>query len=472
MTMKLNRIACQFVDSADNRPIPLVIATTIDNVVVVSDNAGFVSIPVNVRLGTQYYLHVMSPGYDLPADGFGYRGIHLKVSKDIHTVRLRRTNIAQRSGRVTGLGKYIHGQSLGKIREFAEQPLTGMDSVQSASINGKHYVFYGDTNWTGYPLGNFKTTNGIATRQTILPNCPYTVNFSIDGQGNAASSIDQVGTAQGVVWLSGVVTVDGEIYGYANHRRSLAIQLAHAHVRWNPISKKFVDFTRLADESWRHLDGHPIRFNENDRDFLLFGHAIPNLRVPASKHALQSEASYETFTCILPNGDVAKDTDGNPIWRWRNDGRPIDAEREAALIKSGQLKRSQCRFLMYEVGTGRTVIPHRGSVRWNAYRKRWILVFTAINEPDSNLGEVFLASGASPYGPWTPSIKIASHPKYSFYNPVQHTWLDQKDGRLITIEGTYTQTFSGNTVATPQYEYNQLTYQVDLSDARLGFLAG
>ena len=127
---------------------------------------------------------------------------------------------------------------------------------------------------------------------------------------------------------------------------------------------------------------------------------------------------------------------------------------------------------MYEVGTGRTVIPHRGSVRWNAYWKRWILVFTAINEPDSNLGEVFLASGASPYGPWTPSIKIASHPKYSFYNPVHHTWLDQKDGRLITIEGTYTQTFSGNTVATPQYEYNQLTYQVDLSDARLGFLAG
>jgi hypothetical protein len=127
---------------------------------------------------------------------------------------------------------------------------------------------------------------------------------------------------------------------------------------------------------------------------------------------------------------------------------------------------------MTEVGSGRTVIPHRGSVRWNAYRKRWILAFTAINEPDSNLGEVFLASGASPYGPWTPSIKIASHPKYSFYNPVHHKWLDQKDGRLITIEGTYTQAFSGNTVATPHYEYNQLTYQVDLTDARLGFLAG
>ena len=471
MTMKLNRIACQFLDSVDSRPIPLVITTTTDNVVVVSDNAGFVSIPVNVHLGTQYYLHVTSPGYDMPADGFGYRGIRLKVTKDIQTVRLKRTNIAQRSGRVTGIGKYIHAQSLGKIRDFSEPSLTGMDSVQSASINGKHYVFYGDTNWTGYPLGNFKTTNGIATRQTILPNCPYTVNFSIDGQGNAASSIDAPSTEQGVVWLSGVVTVDGTIYGYANHRKSLALQLAHGHVHWDPMRKKFIDFTRLANESWRHIDDHPIRFNENDRDFLLFGHAIPNFRVPAERRALHSENAYETFTCLLSNGEVAKDNAGIPIWRWRKDGQPINAEREAALIKNGHINRAHCRFLMTKSGSGRTVIPHRGSVRWNAYWKRWILAFTAINEPDSNLGEVFLASASKPTGPWTPCIKIASHPKYSFYNPVHHSWLDDKDGRIITIEGTYTQTFSGNIVATPQYEYNQLTYQVDLSDNRLGFLA-
>lgn len=472
MRMKLNRIACQFVDSSDGRPIPLVITTTTDNVVVVSDNAGYVDIPVNVRLGTQFYLHVNSPGYNVPADGFGYRGFRLKVSNDIHKIRLKRINIAQRSGRITGLGKYIHGQSLGKISDVSEQPLTGMDSVQSASINGKHYVFYGDTNWTGYPLGNFKTTNGIATRQSILPNCPYTVDFSIESQGNAASSIDQQTTAQGVVWLSGVVTVDGEIHGYANHRKSLAIQLAHGHVRWNPVSKKFIDFRHLTDESWRHLDSHPIRFNEKNTDFLLFGHAIPNFRVPATKRALLSEDSYETFTCLMPNGDVDKDTTGNPIWRWRKDGRPLDAEREADLIKSGLLKRAQCRFLMTEVGSGQTVIPHRGSVRWNAFLKRWILIFTGINEPESLLGEVFMASGASPCGPWTACIKIASHPNYSFYNPVHHSWLDQKDGKTITLEGTYTQSFSGNTVATPHYEYNQLTYQVDMTDVRLGFLAG
>jgi len=472
MTKRLNRIACQFLDCADNRPIPLVITTTTDNLVVVSDNAGYVHIPVNVRIGTAYYLHISSPGYDLPADGFGFRGIRLVVSNDVHKLRLKRTNIAQRSGRVTGIGKYIHGESLGKLRNVGDPPMTGMDSVQSASIHGKQYVYYGDTNWTGYPLGNFKTTNGIATRQTRLPNCPYSVDFPIDGQGNAASSIDDGYTTNGVVWLSGVMTVDGEIYGYANHRESLAVQLSHSHVRWNPNATKFVDFKHLSNESWRHLDGHPIVFNENRKDYILFGHAIPNFRVPATQRALLSETSYETFTCLMQNGEIAKDSAGNVSWRWRNDGRPIDAEHEAALTNAGHLKRAECRFLMTEIGSGRTVVPHRGSVRWNTYLKKWILIFTGINEPESNLGEVFLASGKSPTGPWSACIKIATHPKYSFYNPVQHSWLDQKDGKLITLEGTYTQTFSGNSVATPHCEYNQLTYQVDLTDFRLGFLTG
>ncbi len=467
--MKMNYIACRFLDSVDNRPIPLVITTTTDNVVAVSDNAGYVHIPINVRNGTRIYLTVTSPGYDIPVDGLGYRGIRLRVQKDIHTIKLRRTNIAQRSGRVTGIGKYIHGQSLGKIPDTVEQPLTGMDSVQSASIKGTHYVFYGDTNWTGYPLGNFRTTNGIAIRQSKLINCPYIVKYSIDKQGNAESSIDI--NEPGVVWISGVVAADDSIIAYASHRKSLEEQVSHGHVRWDPIRRKFVDFKRIPNDSWRHLDGHPIVYTDKADSFILFGHAIPNFRVPSTNRAYLNADSYETYTCLMPNGDINRDTNGLPVWRWRKDGRPIDAELEATLLKTGHLSRAQCRFLMTEVKTGRTVVPHRGSVRWNSYLKRWLFTFTAIHEPESVLGEVFLASGGSPTGPWTSCVKIASHPIYSYYNPVHHSWLDQNDGRLITIEGTYTRTFSGNELSTPHYEYNQLTYQVDMSDVRLRILA-
>jgi len=44
---------------------------------------------------------------------------------------------------------------------------------------------------------------------------------------------------------------------------------------------------------------------------------------------------------------------------------------------------------------------------------------------------------------------------------------DQEGGRIIYFEGTYTATFSGNKDPTPRYDYNQVMYQLDLSDKRL-----
>jgi hypothetical protein len=70
-------------------------------------------------------------------------------------------------------------------------------------------------------------------------------------------------------------------------------------------------------------------------------------------------------------------------------------------------------------------------------------------------------------GPWTKAVKIAGHPGYSFYNPVHHTFFDRDGGRIIYFEGTYTVQFSGNSLATPHYDYNQILYRLDLADPRL-----
>ena len=48
---------------------------------------------------------------------------------------------------------------------------------------------------------------------------------------------------------------------------------------------------------------------------------------------------------------------------------------------------------------------------------------------------------------------------------------DKDGGRVIFFEGTYTHTFSGNATATPRYDYNQIMYRLDLSDARLALPA-
>jgi hypothetical protein len=117
--------------------------------------------------------------------------------------------------------------------------------------------------------------------------------------------------------------------------------------------------------------------------------------------------------------------------------------------------------------TGKVVLIHRSSIQWNAYRKSWIMIANQNKGDTSLLGEVWYAEAPTPAGPWLKAVKIATHPKYTFYNPRQHSFFDQDGGRLIYFEGTYAETFSGNPVPTPRYDYNQLMYRLDLSDPRL-----
>ena len=109
----------------------------------------------------------------------------------------------------------------------------------------------------------------------------------------------------------------------------------------------------------------------------------------------------------------------------------------------------------------------RGSVNWNAHRDRWILIGCQEGGASSFLGELWYAEAPQPTGPWTSAKKIVTHDAYSFYNPVHHASFDQDGGRLVYFEGTYVNTFSGNPVATPRYDYNQLLYRLDLDDPRL-----
>ena len=62
---------------------------------------------------------------------------------------------------------------------------------------------------------------------------------------------------------------------------------------------------------------------------------------------------------------------------------------------------------------------------------------------------------------------MLTHDRQTFYNVVQHPFLDRGGGRLVHFEGTYTRDFSGNPHRTPRYDYNQMLYRLDLGDERL-----
>jgi hypothetical protein len=206
-------------------------------------------------------------------------------------------------------------------------------------------------------------------------------------------------------------------------------------------------------------------------EYVYFADPFPLLRVPADPEHLQDLKSYEAFTC-LPEGSrgdtlrLDHSDDGAPRYAWKHNTPPLQQDREARLIEAGRLTAGEARLQLRARQTGGPVVAHRGSVYWNDYRQRFVMIAVERNGT-SALGEVWYAEADAPEGPWHAATKIVTHDKYSFYNPKQHPMFDRDGGRWIYFEGTYTNTFSGNEDRTPRYNYNQIMYRLDLADPRL-----
>ena len=179
------------------------------------------------------------------------------------------------------------------------------------------------------------------------------------------------------------------------------------------------------------------------------------------------------------DGRIERDANGAVVYAWKRRTPALDARQEAEFVKDGRLKPEECLWRLQDAGTGaattrpattnadQPVLIAGGSVYWNEYRRKWVLIGTQLFGR-SVLGEVWFAEAPTPLGPWRRAVKVATHENYDFYNPKQHPEFAQDGGRVIYFEGTYAITFSGNKHPTPRYEYNQLLYRLDLSDARLG----
>jgi hypothetical protein len=116
---------------------------------------------------------------------------------------------------------------------------------------------------------------------------------------------------------------------------------------------------------------------------------------------------------------------------------------------------------------GSEVKPHRGSVVWNPFRKRWITIFTQTFGKPSAYGEIWYAEAESPTGPWGKAVKVLTHENYTFYNPKIHAELTPENASFIVFEGTYTAEFADKPQPTPKYNYNQILYRLDLDDPKL-----
>jgi hypothetical protein len=469
------------VDEQTGRGVPLVELKTVNEVRFYTDSAGVVAFREPGLMDRRVFFSVNSHGYEYPKDGFGIRGTALDVKPGgAATLKIKRINIAERLYRVTGEGIYADSVLAGRTPPI-EQPLlngqvVGQDSVQRVIYKRRIHWFWGDTGRPSYPLGNFGMSGAVSDlpgNGGLDPSVGVNLKYFVNDQGFSRPMIDLPGP--GVQWADGFMVIKDEngkevLVAKNDNRRGLEARLARYLVIYDDERDIFKPLLKLDRDEPLCPCGHTFQHD----GYVYFATPYPVLRVRPDLRSVQTPAEYEGFTCLTAgarydkeNPSLERDGDGKLVWGWKRNTPALTQEEQQALVKSGKIKAEEAWYRLVDVETKQPVIAHAGTVNWNEFRRRWVMITVQVFGKPSNLGEVYYAEADKPEGPWRWAKKVVTHDRYSFYNPAHHPFFDQKGGRVIYFEGTYTYTFSRQGEATPRYDYNQIMYRLDLSDPRL-----
>jgi hypothetical protein len=477
------------IDQATGRGVPLVKLRTDNAIRFYTDSNGVVAISDPDLINQTIYFHVSSPGYEYPKDGFGYAGIALHVVPGgSATIKIKRDNIAERLYRMTGAGIYADSVRLGLPvplpHPLLDGQVMGQDTVEVTPYRGKIYWFFGDTKRPSYPLGQFATsgaTSLLPGHGGLNPSVGVNLDYWVDSTGFSRPMIP-LPHASGPIWVGGLFTMpdQGQTHLFTNFAevdKNMSPTL-DGLAEFNDTEARFIPVCFYPKGVVLRPEGHPFLAAEAGQSYLYFQPtvmgAFPLVRVRPVLADLKDPSQYESFTCLKPgtffqgaNTQLDRAPDGHLLWGWKKDTAALGEDQANTLVKAGKMQPDELLTSLHDVDTDQVVLSDGGSVFWNPYRQRWIMITTQAFGTPSFLGEVWFSEADTPVGPWLYAKKIATHGGYTFYNPTQLPFFDQKGGRLIYFQGTYTNTFSNVTDLTPRYNYNQLMYRLDLSDPRL-----
>jgi hypothetical protein len=473
----------EVVDDETGRGVPLVELQTVNNIRLFTDSNGVVAFDEPGLDGQRVFFHVKSHGYEFPKDAFGYRGEALDVrSGEKATLKITRRNLAQRLYRVTGAGIYRDTVLTGGKSPLREPLINGLvfgsDSVVNAVYRGKIHWFWGDTNQPAYPLGNFHVpgaTSELPARGGLDPDQGVGLTYYVGEKGFARPTAQMPG--DGPTWIDGLVVLPDEngrermFASYVKVKPPLEVY-QHGLAEFDDEASQFKKVAEFDNKAPVYPGGHPIVVRDGDIEYVYFCRPYPLVRVGATARSLANLTEYEAYTCLktgtrIEDPQIDRDPDGKVRYSWKRNTPAVGPFEQAKLISDKRLKPEEGLLQLADRDSGKPVTAHNGSVYWNEFRRRWVMIAVESRGSSSFLGEVWYAEADSPFGPWAWGVKVVTHDRYSFYNPKQHPMFDKDGGRTIFFEGTYTHTFSGNTDQTPRYDYNQIMYKLALDDPRV-----
>lgn len=362
----------------------------------------------------------------------------------------------------------------------------GQDGGLAIPWRGKIYWFWGDTAKPSYPLGNFGTsgaTSELPSQGGLNPNIGVDLNYFVDASGFTRPMLPSENfPGPGARWIGGLkIVADG-----AGNERLVTDymrikDLGETYERGIAIfNDKAETFERLVQFDPHDslipacTTGQPTRTRVMGTDFYYQVYTPPLLcRVRADLDHVKNSSAYEGFSPLVAGTRYLKaesrldrDASGHLRFAWKPNTPPLRPTEEKELIADGKMTASEGFFQLRNVDTDKAVQPGPGSVEWSAFRRRWVMIVKE-DEGVSNHGTLWFAEADTQLGPWVYAKRILRHDYYNFYNPLQHKFFDEDNGRVIFFEGTYSDFFDAGGPLTPRYNYNEIMYRLDLSDPRL-----
>jgi hypothetical protein len=469
-----------------------VILQTTNQIQFIADSAGYIAFFEPGLMSQDVYFGISSWGYEAKDIGFGARGVVLQtVPGQEAEVRIHRLNIAERLYRLTGEGIYRDSILLGKPVPIAQGLLNakvmGSDTVETAVYGNKMYWFWGDTDRPSFPLGNFFTTGATSLLPDKLdPDRGINFTYFVNEDGFARGMLPIHATESLPVWIDGLMVVNDDagrshMVCHWVRAKSDLTTAEQGLAEFDDTEQVFKPRLRYAVDAPLGPGSHPMRAASGGKVYYYFAQPFLIERVLADYSHVTDLSAYEGFSCLMPGsiwGDpnmrINRDGQGRLLWTWQKGAHPIGPAEFARLARLDLVQKTESPFVIKDTITGKSIIPVENTVAWNPFLRKWTMLFGQV-KGDSNLGEIWLAYGNAPEGPWSPARKVATHAmpgnNNDFYNPMQHPEFMSQGGRFIYFEGTFVTTFSGNPHPTPRYNYNQILYRVDLTDPRLALPA-
>jgi hypothetical protein len=474
------------IDEETNRGVPMVEFISLNAVRYLTDSNGILAFYEPHLMNRTLFFEVRSHGYKFAkltgSDDLEGKAIKLTPGGS-EVLKIKRINVAERLYRITGEGIYRDSVLLGESVPI-QQPLLngqvmGQDGAMVVPFNGRLFWTFGDTNGpNNLNLSVSAATSRMPGQGGLDPDKGIDLEYFVDDTGFSKPMCRVQG--KGVVWIYTLITLKDE----AGNERLLARYdrrsgLTQAYERglalFNEEKSEFEPLVNWGLDAPVFPEGTPFRVRLKGEDYLYFSRysPAPAVRVKARWKEVINPAAYEAFTPLLQGIKYEKtaprldrDANGQLVYAWRSNTAPLSDEQRNELLSSGQLKAEEAYPLITDMETGKVIRARAGSVQWNEFRKRWVMIAQETGGT-SNLGEYWYVEGDTPLGPWVYGRKIMTHDKYSFYEAAHHPFLDQDGGRIIFFSGTYSDFLSGTNHITPRYDYNLLMYRMNLADPRL-----